>query len=94
MIRWTSQALADLAEVSAYIAEDNPAAAQAWVNRLKSRVERASDFPRAGRRVPEFARDDIREVRVHSYRVVYRLEPDGITVLALREGHRLLRDTP
>jgi len=85
--------MGDLAEISAYIAEDDPAAARAWVARLKRRVDRAADHPSAGRRVPEFARDDIREVLVRSYRVVYRLEPDGITVLAVREGHRLLRGT-
>jgi plasmid stabilization system protein ParE len=47
-------------------------------------------MPRAGRRVPELGRDDVREVLVQRYRIVYQLSPDGIVVLVVFESHRQL----
>jgi plasmid stabilization system protein ParE len=49
-------------------------------------------MPHAGRVVPEIGRQDVREVFVRSYRVVYRLVADGIVVLTVFEGHRLLEN--
>ncbi len=43
----------------------------------------------------ELGRDEIREVLLRHYRIVYRVEPHGITVLTVFEGHRLFpRDAP
>jgi plasmid stabilization system protein ParE len=47
-------------------------------------------MPRAGRSVPELRRDDVREVVVRGYRIVYQLAARGIIVLAVFEGHRQL----
>ncbi len=40
--------------------------------------------------VPEFGREDIREVFLRSYRLVYLIGDDAIEVLTVFEGHRLL----
>jgi addiction module RelE/StbE family toxin len=90
MIRWTDRAVADLLGIGEYIAEDNPSAARAWLERLRHQAELAAEVPLAGRRVPEIGRDDIRETFLRSYRIVYRVEVDGITVLTVFEGHRLM----
>lgn len=90
MLRWTERAARDLMETGAYIAESDPTAARAWVERLRQRALKASKMPRTGRVVPEVARDDVREVFERSYRVVYRVVDDGIVVLTVFEGHRLL----
>ncbi|NOZ80024.1 MAG: type II toxin-antitoxin system RelE/ParE family toxin [Acidobacteria bacterium] len=72
------------------IAADNPSAAVRWVQRLTAAVERASEMPLAGRIVPEYSdRQDIREMLVRTYRVVYRVRPDTLEVLTIFEGHRL-----
>ncbi len=44
-----------------------------------------------GRKTPELARDDIREVLVRTYRIIYRVREDGIQVLTVIESRRLLR---
>ena len=72
-IFWPERAVADLEAVAAHIATDNPAAAEHWVEALMSAVEAAATFPFAGRRVPEFASDTIREVLKGAYRIVYRV---------------------
>ncbi len=90
MLRWTRRAAADLMAIGEYIAADDPAAARVWVEKLRQRAVRASKLPRAGRVVPEIARDDVREVFQRTYRIVYRIVVDGIVVLTVFEGHRLL----
>lgn len=89
-LRWTERAASDLISIGDYIAADNPAAARSWVERLRQRAVKASKMPRAGRVVPEIGRDDVREVFQRSYRIVYRVVDDGIVVLTVFEGHRLL----
>lgn len=90
MLRWTERAAADLMAIGEYIAADNPTAARAWLEKLRQRAVNASKMPRTGRVVPEIARDDVREVSQRTYRIVYRVVDDGIVVLTVFEGHRLL----
>jgi toxin ParE1/3/4 len=91
-LRWSLRAREDLRAVGRYIARDNPKAARAWVARLTAAARTAANLPRAGRIVPEIANPDYREVLLRSYRIVYRIERDGksIVVLMVFEGHKLL----
>jgi toxin ParE1/3/4 len=87
---WSAGAREDLLEIGRYIRRDDPAAARRWVKRLRERARGVVAVPLAGRKVPEFAREDIREVLLGAYRIVYRVLEGEIHVLAVREGHRLL----
>jgi len=49
-----------------------------------------TDFPHAGRVVPELGDENIRERFVYSYRLVYRIEQKQIVVVAVVHGKRLL----
>lgn len=40
--------------------------------------------------MPEIGCEDVREVLLRSYRIVYRVVVGGIVVLTVFEGHRLL----
>ncbi len=90
-IYWTDRALSDLEAVADYISRDNPRAAERWVLKLVSAAESAAAAPRAGRRVPEIAREDVREVLLRSYRIVYCVKSKRIEILTVFEGHRLFR---
>ena len=90
MIRWSPRAFADLVALGDFIARDNPEAARTWVDKLRNRFETAAESPLAGRKVPEFRLDEVREVFVRTYRLVYRVDSEGITVLTIIEGHRTL----
>ncbi len=90
-VRWSEQARQDLRSISVYIAKDNPNAARRWIARLRKRAKEIVPFPYAGRRVPEFGRDDIREVFLGSYRIVYQIDPEIIEIVTVFEGHRLLQ---
>ena len=91
-ILWTQRARRDLLEIGDFIARDKPAAAAKLVHRIIDTVERIAQFPTSGRVVPETHRDDLREVILDNYRIVYQVGSNRITVLTVFEGHRLLID--
>jgi addiction module RelE/StbE family toxin len=88
---WTERAREDLIEIFRYIAQDNRHAAARWVGRLIERAEGAAEAPLAGRVVPEVQREDVREVLLKSYRVIYRVAGEDLRVLTVFEGHRRIR---
>jgi addiction module RelE/StbE family toxin len=88
-VHWTPRALRDLREIGAFIRRDNPEAARRWVDQLQNRAEQVAEAPRAGRVVPELEREEIREVILKGYRIVYFLGPNEIAIMTLFEGHRL-----
>ncbi len=93
-LRWMPQARADLQAIYDYIAEDSPQNAARMIERLLDRAERMVDFPQSGRKVPEYQREDIREVIESPYRIIYRTLPDRIDVLTVMHSARLLRAVP
>jgi len=93
-VRWSSRSLKDLREIGDFIRRDNPAAARRWVHSLQERARKAASLPRAGRVVPELDLDNVREVFLGNYRIVYRLRENGIEILTVSEGHRLLPIDP
>lgn len=89
-VRWSENARRELRSIGRFIARDDPVAARRWTGRLAKRAFEMGDFPRAGRVVPELAREDVREAIEGGYRIVYRVLSDEIHVLTVFEGHRLL----
>jgi len=86
---WTETAQRDLQNIRRYIAADSPAAAKRWVEKLKDRAGKAFTAPLSGRKVPEFLRDDIRELIEGTYRIVYQVFSDRLVILTVFEGHAL-----
>ena len=87
---WTERSAEDLEEIDAYIAADDPIAAERWIRALVATAQRASELPFSGRVVPEIGREDVREILKRSYRIVYWILEDRVEVLTVIEGHRRL----
>jgi plasmid stabilization system protein ParE len=85
---WSPDAIRDLHEIADYIALDKPNAARRWADTLATVAEQVAELPFAGRRVPEFDRDEIREVIKRGYRVMYRVSDELVEIVAVVEGHR------
>jgi addiction module RelE/StbE family toxin len=93
-IRWTDQAIADLAAIRGFIEQDSHHYAAVVVARLIRAVDRLNDFPQAGRVVPEFERTDVREIVIRPYRIVYRLVRDNeIDILTVAHSAKLMPDS-
>jgi addiction module RelE/StbE family toxin len=92
-IRWTDQAIADLAAIRSFIEQDSPHYASVVVTRLITTVDRLKDFPQSGRVVPEFAHHAVREIVERPYRIIYRwLHEDEIHILTVHHAARQLPD--
>lgn len=87
---WTRTALENLKEIEGYIARDNPKKAIELTDRLIDKCENLKDNPDMGRVVPEFQIQQVRELIVKNYRIVYRHIAEEIQILTVFEGHRLL----
>ncbi len=87
---WTKRAELELQQIMNYIAEDDPVAAYDWCERLVRRADAVAAMKMSGRVVPELRREDIREIIVGNYRVIYRVTPNGIEVTTVIEGHKQL----
>jgi toxin ParE1/3/4 len=89
-IYWTRQSQEDLREIRAYISRDAPATAEAFVRRLRASVGRLKEFPESGQIVPELGRENIRELLRGNYRVIYRVGPNRVDILAVYHSAKLL----
>jgi len=87
-IRWTDQAATDLEAIADFIAADSPQYARLFVMDVLKAVERLADFPKSGRAVPETHREDIREILLGNYRIVYRLRAEVAEILTVYHGAR------
>jgi toxin ParE1/3/4 len=81
------RALADLAEIWAYIADDSPDRADAFVDLIDSKFQSLSRRPGMGRRRPELS-SDIRSLAVGRYVVFYLPLSRGIEVVRVLHGSR------
>ena len=71
-----------------YAAQNSKIYADRLIERLIRRSEQIARFPRSGRMVPEYKREDIREVIERSYRIIYRVSEQHLDVLAVLHGAR------
>jgi plasmid stabilization system protein ParE len=90
-IIWSPEAVADLEQIRDYIARDSVNYALAMVDRVLAVVDGLADFPRSGKRVPEYGDAKIRQMIVGPYRIIYRISPDSIDIAAIIHGARDLR---
>jgi len=90
-VTWTEQALDDLEAICNFIARDAPRYAELFAERLFQATDRLANFPASGRIVPEVGRNNIREVILQGYRVIYHIQGDEVEVLTIHHGARLLR---
>ena len=87
---WSREAADDVERIGDFIARDSPAYAKAVVRRILESTRRLGDFPRMGRVVPELGDEDFRELLVHNYRVIYRIEGERVTIAAVAHGKQSL----
>lgn len=90
-VTWLLVALDDVAEICEFIAKDSPRAAHLFARRVFASTDRLPRFPRSARIVPEVGREDVREILVGDYRVIYRLLPHENEVMTVIHGSRIFR---
>ncbi|MGN6185771.1 MAG: type II toxin-antitoxin system RelE/ParE family toxin [Thermoanaerobaculia bacterium] len=81
-IDWTESAVASLQDAIEYIARDSLSYAAAFAIRAERAAASLDTFPERGRRVPEFNDSAVRELRVSNHRLIYRVMPHRVLLLA------------
>lgn len=89
-VAWTLRALDELDAFCRRISEDDVLRANLFAREVFAVTDRLTDFPKSGRVVREYRREEIREVVVAPCRIIYRCENDLVEILAVWHGARLL----
>ena len=92
-ILWSPLSFERLENIYEFIFDKDPVAAKNLINSVFKRIESLSRFPERGRKVPEINRNEIREVFVSEYRIIYKIEPKKISILTIRNFKQLLPKT-
>lgn len=96
-VRFLPAALDDLDEIRAWVEADNPAAADALVDRLVDSVVILSDYPEAGGRRSQLGRG-VRRIVCAPYSIFYRIDDAEVSIIRVLHGARritrsMLRDS-
>ena len=87
-LEWRPQASADLLEIVAYIADDNPSAAQKLKDEIEAKVGKLPDHPRLYKLSPRVK--GMRELIVrNNYIVLYRESPRLVEIVSLIHARRM-----
>ena len=73
-----------------YIAADSPRNATRMVDRITRKSELLRRSPTLGQVVPEYEIESVRQILEGSYRIIHRVRPDRVEVLAVIHGAREL----
>jgi len=87
---WSIKAVEDVEAIASYIARDSPSYAAAVVQKVLEITGDLKENPAKGRLIPEIEESTIIEQFAYSYRLIYRIEGDTVTVAAFIHGKRLL----
>lgn len=85
---WSPRALDDVDSIASYISRDSTVHASAVVTKIIRVTRTLRRFPFAV--VPEFEDESLRERFVYSYRIIYRVQGQTVTVAAVIHGKRML----
>jgi plasmid stabilization system protein ParE len=80
-----------LEEVGRRLADESPSAAAKLVGDLLDAAESLATLSERGRRVPELNDSQYRELLTRDYRLIYRVTPEEVVIIALIHGARDFR---
>jgi plasmid stabilization system protein ParE len=73
-VLWTEKSVDDLLAIKYFISQDSIVCAEEWIEELYSAGISLANFPTRGRIVPEFNQENLRELLIENYRLVYRVK--------------------
>jgi len=87
---WTIKAIEQVEQIGLIIEKDSPFQARRVVQFIIREARRLKEHARIGKMIPELGEDRYRELRVFSYRILYRiLEEERIAIVGVVHGQRL-----
>ena len=88
-IVWTDLAVFELKEIYDYISYDSRRYAKNQIERIKQKTSILKSMPEIGRIVPEYDKNEIRELFEGNYRIIYRITTiDLVEILTIHHTSR------
>jgi len=89
-VMMSDPALDDVEGIEIYLSDKSPAKARKLTKEIFARARSLAVFPRRGRMIPEIRDDNLRELIVGAYRLMYEIDDDEgtVEVLAVLHGRR------
>ena len=91
MVIWSQPAKADLRSIHDFIAHDSRFYAKKVVQDIREKTDILEQLPKSGKKTPELNDDQVRELSLYSYRIIYEIKEQGIFVLAVVHKRRDLK---
>ncbi|NOT86326.1 MAG: type II toxin-antitoxin system RelE/ParE family toxin [Methylococcaceae bacterium] len=80
VIFWSAPARQDLFAIHQYIAQDSKHYTARVVQDITDKVEVLFELPRLGKIVTEIGEEQVREISLYSYRILYELQEDTLYI--------------
>ena len=93
-VEFAAEAIYRLQQIHEFVAADSPSNAVRLIERVIARAESLAEHAHRGRQVPEYGREDIREIRERPYRIIYRVTQTAVQILTVMHERRLLPGDP
>lgn len=90
MIIWTPRARADLKAIYDHITKDAPLNAKTVTQAIVHKTQTVLQIPLVGKKVAEVADENLREISLYSWRILYHIQQDKVYVLTLVHKRRNL----
>jgi toxin ParE1/3/4 len=91
-IIWDDEAVYELGRAIRYIAANNPIAAEKTGKTILQKAELLASFPRMGKVFSKLNREDVREIPVPPYRIIYHVKDAEHIVRILKIWHGARRE--
>jgi plasmid stabilization system protein ParE len=89
-VKWAVRAYEHLDQIGGYIEKDSPFQARRVVQLIIKETHRLKDNIRIGHMVPEIKDDFYRELKVFSYRILYKiLSSDRVAIIGIVHSKRI-----
>ena len=89
-IKWTNNALNELDDIANYISKDSPKYAQILIKQIYEMMSHLEQFPKIGRKVPEYKDPNLREILYKNYRIIYLIKQRHLEIISIIHGSRIL----
>jgi addiction module RelE/StbE family toxin len=87
---WTIKAIEQVEQIGLFIEKDSPFQARRVVQLIIKETRKLKEHPRIGKMIPEVQEDRYRELRVFSYRILYKIaDKSRIAIVGVVHGRQL-----
>jgi toxin ParE1/3/4 len=87
---WTIKAVEQVEQIGSFIEKNSPFQAHRVVQLIIKETRKLAEHPGIGKMIAEMQEERYRELRVFSYRILYRiLDRDRVAIIGVVHGQRL-----